>query len=182
MTAGGTPRACGSCTLCCTVLEIPELAKPAGRTCVHALEGCAIYPDRPGPCRTFTCGWLATPRLGEDWRPDIAGFLIRDERDRGHLCIDVDPERPDAWRQAPYLAQIRAWSRMVHDLTGSLLVHVGPQVLVVFPEEEIALGPVGPDVTLQIGYIKRGPARWPLVRRLDGDRVLAEWIGTVPRA
>ena len=57
-------RTCGDCTLCCQVLDIPELTKPAGRLCVHANAGCNIYPDRPEPCRTFTCGWLATPALG----------------------------------------------------------------------------------------------------------------------
>lgn len=170
-------RTCGDCTLCCQVLDIPELAKPAGRLCVHANAGCTIYPDRPKPCRTFTCGWLATPGLGEAWRPDIAGFLVRDERDQGYLCIDVDPARPEAWRAQPYLAQIKAWSWMVHDRTGCLLVYTGREVTVVFPEADIALGPVGPDPRLSIGYLKGADGRRPFVRLLDGDRMIREWLG-----
>ncbi len=170
-------KACGLCTLCCTVLAIPELAKSAGSPCVHLCVGCGIYRDRPTPCRAFTCGWLAIEALSEAWRPDIAGFLIRDERERGHLCIDVDPARPDAWRAQPYLSQIRAWSRMVDDQTGCVLVYAGKETLVVFPREEITLGSLGPDPMLQVGYIRRGGAWRPMVRLLDGASIVREWIG-----
>lgn len=170
-------KSCGPCTLCCTVLDIPELAKGPGTPCRHLGAGCGIYPDRPMPCRTFTCGWLALEALGEAWRPDIAGFLIRDERAQGQLCIDTDPARPDAWRAEPYYSQIKAWSRMVHDQTGCLVVYAGGEVLVVFPEEEIALGVIGPDPTLQVGYIRREGARRPLVRLLDGAAFAREWVG-----
>lgn len=178
MTAG---RVCGPCTLCCTVLEIPELAKGPGTPCRHLGAGCGIYPDRPTPCRTFTCGWLALEALGEAWRPDVAGFLIRDERADGFLCIDVDPARPEAWRAEPYLVQIKAWSRMVHDQSGCVLVYAGQETFVVFPEEEIALGAVGPSPRLQVGYIRREGARRPLVRLLDGESVLREWVGRSAR-
>ncbi|WGM39398.1 YkgJ family cysteine cluster protein [Caulobacter sp. NIBR1757] len=174
-------KSCGPCTLCCTVLDIPELSKAAGTPCRHLGAGCGIYPDRPSSCRVFTCGWLAIEALGEAWRPDIAGFLIRDERDRGHLCIDVDPARPDAWRAEPYMSQIRAWSRMVEERTGCVLVYAGPETLVVFPEDVIALGPVGADPTLQVGYLRRDGARRPFVRLLDGDRTVREWIGLTGR-
>ncbi len=177
-------KTCGPCTLCCTVLDIPELAKPAGTPCRHLGAGCGIYPDRPSPCRVFTCGWLAIGALGEAWRPDIAGFLIRDERDSGYLCVDVDPARPDAWRAEPYLRQIKVWSRMVDDRTGCVLVFAGAEAFVVFPEAEIPLGAVGSDPTLQVGYIRRGGARRPLVRLLSGESVVREWVGEAagPRA
>lgn len=173
-------KACGPCTLCCTVLEIPALAKPACQTCVHVQEGrgCGIYEARPEPCRTFTCGWLAIADLDADWRPDVAGFLIRDERDQGHLCIDVDPRRPGAWKRAPYLAQIRAWSSMVRDQTGCVLVYEAGDVTVVFPEGDIALGDPGPAPRLLVGYRGKGERRRPLVRLLSAtDEVLGEWRG-----
>ncbi|MBX3479160.1 MAG: YkgJ family cysteine cluster protein [Caulobacter sp.] len=176
-------KSCGPCTLCCTVLEIPALSKPACQACVHvrAGTGCGIYEARPEPCRTFTCGWLATEALGEAWRPDVAGFLIRDERDQGHLCIDVDPERPAAWRRAPYLTQIRAWSAMVRDQSGCVLVYEGPAVTVVFPEGDIALGPIGPAPRLQIGYQGKGERQRPLVRLLSTTgEVLQQWRDVVP--
>lgn len=174
-------KSCGPCTLCCTVLDIPELAKPAGTPCVHLKRGCGIYTNRPTPCRTFTCGWLAIEALGEAWRPDVAGFLIRDERAEGFLCIDVDPARPDAWRAEPYLSQIRAWSRMTHEATGCLLVHAGPETWVIFPEEDMRLGDIGPEPQLQIGYIRRQGRRYPLVRHWSGGAAAREWIGSTAR-
>ncbi|MFN3857856.1 MAG: YkgJ family cysteine cluster protein [Caulobacter sp.] len=181
MTSGAAQRVCGSCTLCCTVLDIPELAKPAGHGCVHANAGCAIYPERPSACRIFTCGWLASPALDDAWRPDRAGFLIRDERDEGQLCLDVDPARPGAWRREPYLSQIRAWSRMVHDRSGCLVVYDGGEVSVVFPEQILDLGPLEPSPRLLVGYIRRDGAHWPLVRLLDGETTVREWVGDQPR-
>src|SRR5271166_2354104 len=48
-------KTCGSCTMCCSALEIAELAKPAGPLCSNCRlsKGCAIYADRPGVCRDF---------------------------------------------------------------------------------------------------------------------------------
>ncbi len=172
-------KSCGSCSLCCQVLEIPELAKPAGQVCVHVVagRGCGVYADRPAPCRTFTCGWLATAALGEVWRPDVAGFLIRDERDLGHICIDVDPARPGAWRAAPYLEQVTAWSRMVWERTGCLLIYDGERTTVVFPEEEIDIGRFGNDQRLMVGYRRVAGVQRPMVRLMEGEAVAREWLG-----
>lgn len=68
-------RSCGSCTLCCTQLEIEskpgfstrldnaeDIAKPAGKACAYLTgRGCSIYEVRPLVCRQFACDWL----LGE---------------------------------------------------------------------------------------------------------------------
>ena len=42
-------KTCGPCTMCCSVLEIVEMKKPAGPVCAHcrAGGGCGIYPSRP---------------------------------------------------------------------------------------------------------------------------------------
>ena len=74
----GVPvRECGECTACCTVLNIPRLAKGPGVSC-HNLTptGCGIYEDRPDqPCKSFNCAWLQG-FLGDDDRPDKAGAII----------------------------------------------------------------------------------------------------------
>lgn len=91
------PRECGPCTACCTVFAVSEFDKGPFETCTHVCEtGCAIYPDRPEPCRAFRCQWL-----------------------RGLLEIDgtIDPElRPDAsgvvfdfQPQTPYADVYTAW-------------------------------------------------------------------------
>ena len=55
-----TARACGDCTLCCKVMAIEELAKPAGQWCRHCKpgRGCLIYDSRPAECSAFDCLWL----------------------------------------------------------------------------------------------------------------------------
>lgn len=74
-------RACGSCSLCCRVLRVEELAKPAGRDCVHqrreggAAGGCGIYPSRPAICRDYRCLWLQGG-LEDDERPDRIGAVV----------------------------------------------------------------------------------------------------------
>ena len=58
-------RTCGSCSLCCKVMEIKELKKPMNKWCSHCAKGggCSIYPTRPAECRTFDCLWLKDESL-----------------------------------------------------------------------------------------------------------------------
>ena len=58
-------RTCEGCTLCCKLVPVAELNKPANKWCDHVLSrrtplGCMIYPDRPNGCRQFECLWLNT--------------------------------------------------------------------------------------------------------------------------
>jgi len=73
-------RACGGCTVCCTVLPADDetLRKQAGVDCVHcdAGAGCRIYDVRPKTCREFFCGWRALPKLSDAWRPDRSGVMV----------------------------------------------------------------------------------------------------------
>jgi uncharacterized cysteine cluster protein YcgN (CxxCxxCC family) len=75
-------RSCGPCAACCIHLSIddPALKKAADVVCPNydtRAKGCSIYADRPAACRTFYCAWRLLPELGNDWRPDICGILIR---------------------------------------------------------------------------------------------------------
>lgn len=55
-----TKRECGTCRLCCKLLAIPTISKPAGYDCPHWTKKtrCSIYDTRPVECRRFACGWL----------------------------------------------------------------------------------------------------------------------------
>ena len=87
-----TYRGCGTCTACCTVLDVPELDKPEGVPCQHLTDqGCGIYEDRPEACRNFKCGYLL--RI-DDWptrmRPDQSGFMIAEvPRAKDRFMVDV---------------------------------------------------------------------------------------------
>jgi hypothetical protein len=106
-------RVCGSCSLCCKLLRIEELDKPAGRWCSHCTvgrDGCKIYDTRPGSCRSFHCTWLIDPKLGAEWRPSAAKMVLQYDHPARRLAVHVDPEFPSAWRSEPYYRQLKAWT------------------------------------------------------------------------
>jgi len=138
-------KACGTCMMCCKVLPIPELAKPAGQWCSHAVtgKGCGIYEDRPPVCRSFYCHWLVDPTLGPEWKPNKAKFVMYPDRDSPDIYnIMVDPAFPDAWAKPPYLERIRSWVAGGAALGRFALVHVGPRLTAVLPDRIVDLGTV----------------------------------------
>lgn len=76
-------RTCGTCTLCCRLLPVKDLAKPANARCTHqtTAKGCGIYEHRPLSCRLWSCRWLTDETTGDLRRPD-----------RAHYCIDIVPD------------------------------------------------------------------------------------------
>ncbi|HXZ67600.1 MAG TPA: hypothetical protein VEH07_03335 [Alphaproteobacteria bacterium] len=148
----GNPRACGSCTLCCKIYELPILEKAAGAWCQHCTpgKGCSIHSARPSPCRTFQCVWTVAAALDNKWRPDNAGFVIAAVDMQ--LFVDVDPEKPDAWRKEPYYSQFKRWSSRNQPRFLTVVIRSPKQSIVVFPETEIALGPPRSGVEIRSGY------------------------------
>lgn len=70
-------RQCGSCTLCCKLLPVPEISKPTGERCgSQCRKGCAIYHVRPKSCREWSCLWLLDSEMHDMPRPDRCGFVI----------------------------------------------------------------------------------------------------------
>lgn len=55
-------RSCGDCFLCCKLPTVPGVSETPWDWCQHCTKqtdaGCAIYEDRPDPCRNFSCLWL----------------------------------------------------------------------------------------------------------------------------
>jgi hypothetical protein len=147
-------KSCVGCDLCCRLYEIEELAKPVHASCVHARVGggCGIHGLHPMTCRTFQCLWLSMDDLGPEWKPSIAGFILRAEENS--LYVDVDPERPGAWLEAPYYQQIKSWSEVIRDGRG--LVSVEDRgIHIVFPEREIYLGRPPRGALIEAGYARR---------------------------
>jgi len=107
-------RQCGSCSLCCKVLHIPELNKPVNQWCPHCRPGkggCSIYADRPDVCRVYQCGWLSTDKLPESWYPAKSHFLVQTNDDDTVLYVHVDQGFPSAWRKEPYYAELLVMAR-----------------------------------------------------------------------
>ena len=76
-------RQCGECQLCCKILPVKSIGKPALRRCAHARfgKGCAVYTRRPESCRLWDCLWLRGDDVAELRRPD-----------RLHLIVDMIPD------------------------------------------------------------------------------------------
>jgi hypothetical protein len=152
-----TARACGDCTLCCKVMAIEEIAKPAGQWCRHCKPGagCLVYETRPAECRGFNCLWLIDTRFGAHWKPSRSKIVLTTSEDG--IEIRCDPGFPDAWRKEPFRSEIGklAASGALHDVT--VLVISGERMTLVTPENEFDLGVVGADARI--------------VRELEGNRV-----------
>jgi hypothetical protein len=72
-------RACGDCTVCCTVMKVPGVSKEAYTACQHACKGCAIYATRPKECASYSCLWLLDEKgdlVREEERPDKSGLFF----------------------------------------------------------------------------------------------------------
>jgi hypothetical protein len=140
-----TARACGDCTLCCKVMAIEELDKPAGKWCRHCKPGCGcqIHDGRPGECRDFNCLWLVDQRFGPHWRPNKSKLVLTTSADG--IEVRCDPSFPNAWRKEPFHGEIRtlAASGEAHDVT--VLVIVGERMILLTPDREFDLGVVGLD-------------------------------------
>jgi hypothetical protein len=102
-------KSCGSCTECCRIVGVDELAKPAGTPCAHCTNGvgCRIYADRPESCRTFMCDWLAHPQLGPELRPDRCHVVLMHLPESRGVVAGCDPEHPDAWRAPAVINLLR---------------------------------------------------------------------------
>jgi hypothetical protein len=147
MTADVSERRCGSCTLCCKVMYVPQIDKKRDSWCRHCTtgKGCGIYEERPSACREFHCYWLMNDKLGPEWKPSEAKFVIAAELGGSRISIYVDAQRPDAWRREPFLKTFHAWSEMGARSNGQVVVYVAGRALVVVPDRIVDLGEVGFD-------------------------------------
>ncbi|WP_156947596.1 hypothetical protein [Bradyrhizobium sp. WSM3983] len=141
-------RECGSCSLCCKLLVIEPLNKPLGGWCKHCAvgTGCRVYETRPAECRDFLCGFLTLRELDESWRPSTSKLVICfDQGDTKTMFVHVDPARADAWTRAPYYPKLKEWSRRAVAGRGQVIVKIGRRAIVILPDKDVDLGPVGDD-------------------------------------
>ena len=106
-------KSCGECSLCCYILEIEELSKPAGPPCPHCRRegGCGVYATRASICRDFECLWLSDRKLPRPLRPDKIGTLFMEAHDVDEYRAVCAPERPLAWRQPRVFAHLVAMAK-----------------------------------------------------------------------
>lgn len=173
-------RTCDSCTLCCKLLSIQELAKPRGEWCTHCDPGvgCGIYTRRPSECRQFNCGYRSWPVPGEHWFPANCGMVIVLDNDGNRLAIHVDPARPEVWLEQPFYADIKEWGRLVAS-GKQVVVCIGTRHIVILPDEDVDLGPIADDECVVTGeVIENGRRRKVAMKmRADDPRLEGKWGG-----
>ena len=100
-------RSCGTCSHCCTVLRVDELAKPAGIDCVHQRgeRGCGIHASRPEICRRYACLWLQGG-LEDDERPDATGGIVDLEAVGPDVRLGIREIERGAFDRSPALQAI----------------------------------------------------------------------------
>ena len=139
-------RSCGTCSLCCKVYSIKEIAKPAGRWCVHRARGvgCSIHASRPRSCSDFFCSWLVDPNLGPEWKPEIARFVLSSDATHRAIVVTVDPGQPRAWKREPYYAMLKKFAQVFVRIDQKVLVNLNGETTVVLPDRDVPIGRVGP--------------------------------------
>ena len=164
---------CGACNLCCKLMEVNELAKPAGTWCAHVIRhgGCGIYESRPNACRVFRCLFLADASLSENWRPSHARFFIHTDPEARSIFVEVDPGSPMAWRSEPYHSQLRLWSERARTGKGRVLVYAGAHTWAMFPEKDVDLGETRQGDGITTGYRKGPTGMTPFARVERGGEV-----------
>jgi hypothetical protein len=155
-----TGRSCGSCSLCCRLLDVPEIGKPEDDWCQHCRPGhggCAIYDQRPAICRGFACQWLISNVLDDAWFPAKAKIVvdIYDSPEGGMplLRFHVDPRFPNRWREEPYYSKIKqlALLGLQGRISGEMLqtiISIKGEWTLVMPHREIKYQP---GVMLRVG-------------------------------
>lgn len=97
---------CDSCSLCCKVMKISELEKPAHQWCAHCeiAAGCQISDSRPQSCRDYECLWLKSQALDRPMpaalRPDKSRVVMGTVNQGEEVVLYLSPDRPEAWKNS----------------------------------------------------------------------------------
>ena len=72
---------CGDCTLCCELLPINWLNKPANVLCKFCDKGCAIHATKDKECKNFECAYFQSKNAHIDLRPDNSKIIFEKASD-----------------------------------------------------------------------------------------------------
>jgi hypothetical protein len=139
-------RACGTCTLCCKVYDVPAVESVAGTWCRHAKpgRGCGIHETRPDHCRAFHCLWMTQNWLGPEWKPEISKMVLSVDPATSCLFVQVDPGQPAAWRRQPYYGQLKQWAAGAIAQRRQVVVFLNKSATVILPDRDVPLGIFAP--------------------------------------
>jgi hypothetical protein len=165
--------------MCCKILHIAELAKPADTWCQHIARGggCGIYDTRFPVCRGYKCQWLLDETFGPEWQPHRCKFIMHGVDGKVGLWVNVDRSSPMAWRKEPFYSRLKQWSAAARDGSGYVAVCTGGRTYILFPEEDLDVPGVPPNGDLKVGYRHVQGTKRPLVMVRAPDGSIAEHLG-----
>ncbi len=98
-------RHCGDCKLCCKLLAVKDIDKPADTWCPDCdlSKGCRKQHDKPRLCKEFYCRWLIDARLSDELKPNkcgviFSGVVATHNPNEIVSYIWVDKGKPQAWK------------------------------------------------------------------------------------
>lgn len=144
----GKVRECGECQLCCKLVPVEALNKPAGQKCVNQKfgKGCTVYHRSgfPTECRLWNCRWLVGDDTADQSRPDRSHIVIdvvpdfvtitdNQTGDTFHIQVVqcwVDPRYPTAYREKAFLDYVQ---RRGKEGTAAILRFNNREAITLFP-------------------------------------------------
>lgn len=133
---------CGRCTMCCKLLEVDELSKPANSWCAKCSigHGCTVHGknDFPTQCAAFECLWLQFGHLPDELRPDKCSVVLGATVDGQKIVAYVPKDRPDAFRNG-------AMSRYLKHMSAN-----GIEIIVVCGNKRTLIKPLPAHGRVQI--------------------------------
>lgn len=160
-------RECGSCTMCCKLIEVTELEKPQNVWCKQCKpgKGCGSYDTRPSDCRTFYCGWMADLSFGDEWRPDRAKFIMTYEPGTERMFIVCDTGFAGAWRREPFYARIKSFLNAPGMERQQIVITTGRKLTLLVRNGEFDLGEWNKGDNIVVHYDRNSGAASARIER-----------------
>lgn len=148
-------RECGDCGLCCKLLAVDDIGKPAHQWCAHFAPGarCGIYETRPLACATFQCLWLRQPELGPEWQPRRCHFVVHLDAKLAQMVVTVDPAHPNAWKSEPFHSTFRSWAKRGLAEGLQVVVKIRNRMIAVLPDRDVDLGAVNDGERIKLSRV-----------------------------
>lgn len=171
-------RKCGPCTMCCKIMEIPEVETEKNSWCRHCQigKGCSIYKLRPARCQAFLCGYLAWDIVPDYWFPAKSKIVIVNELDGRRIAFHVDASVPSRWKQHPYYDDIKSLAIRALNDDCQVLVCIGFRAIAILPDRDVDLGRIDPDE--RIVTAQRADQTWDAFKlHKDDPRIAMMQVG-----
>jgi hypothetical protein len=93
----------------------------------------------------FFCGWLLNSEVAAHWRPRECRMVLNFQATLNRTVVHVDPGRPDAWRKAPFHAELVVVATRMAAAGGYVLVACGTNHTILLARQEFPVGALLPS-------------------------------------